>query len=240
MQKVLVLCVAMLAVTGCPRRSAPEFYALESNAGLLVDRGGDDAWLSPEMDAVVTGLQAIPPRALEADRAVALLAKITTERTRLAAERAEKDRLQQEIDARPRPTLAPFVAAPPVPTAVEPIDAGPPPEPKPTPGMPLEAFLKLFGACFKDGPPLEIPGAQKSTSQLVLDTQVCRKKFGTSEGETSYLFAEGKFVGTRTAMSSTTTTVTVLDAGPPPPPRVTEQVGFRFAGQPAYDVDAGS
>ncbi len=239
MRKVLVLCVALLFVTGCRKKSVPEFYALESSAGLLVNRGGDDAWTSPEMDAVVTGLQAIPSGSLEAPRAAELLAKINAERARLAVETSERDRLQKERASRPPPSLAVFDARPAPVEVAEPVDAGPPPEPKPTAGMPLAEFSKLFGACFKAGPPLEIPGAQKASSQLVLDTPPCRKRFGTREGDTSYVFADGKFAGTRTSKS--TTTITVIDAGPPPPPPPPPpELGLRYPGQPAYTDDAGS
>jgi hypothetical protein len=216
MRNALLVCLGLVVAGGCRKQSATEFYALEGQATALADRDGDDAWTSPEMDVVVAGLERIPPAAIEGPRAAALLARITSERARLAAEKA---RQVQPVEVSPpsswRPPVAP-VAVDATPAATDPqsVDAGPSPEAMPTAGMPEADFIRLFGACFKSGGALAVQGGKQATSQVMVDSPACTRRFSAGQGEVAYVFVEGKFAGTRTTERKTTT------LPPPPPPPV--------------------
>lgn len=219
MRGVFLPCLALMIASGCQKQSAPEFYKLESQATILIDGEGDDAWLSAQMEELAAGLQKIPPDAIEGPRAAALLARINAERGRLLALRAKP----REVSAvgSPSPSFPSPAAAVASAEPAEPIDAGPASEPMPTPGMPEVDFVKLFGACFTKGAPLTLQGKQ-ATSQVVTNSTSCVKRFGGGEGQVSYLFADGKFAGTRTTVRQTTQL-------PPLPPKPVEPVD---AGEP--------
>lgn len=218
MRNALAVCIGLVLASGCRKQSAPEFYALESQATVLIDRDGDDAYTSPLMDGVVAGLEHIPPAAIEGPKAATWLARITTERARLAAEKARRE--QPREVAPPNPWRSPGVAPAAVAAAnqpVEPVDAGPPPEAMPTAGMPEADFIRLFGACFKNGAALTVMGGKQATSQVVVDSPACSKRFSAGQAEVAYVFVEGKFVGTRTTERKTTTI-------PPPAPTPVQAV----------------
>jgi hypothetical protein len=224
---VLVLCA-------CRAKTAPEFYALESEATILVDRDGDDAYVSPEMKDVLARLQKISPRAIEGPRAAELIARLEAGRARLEAAQLERQRLASAVAeraARTEPVRFPSAPLPaPSIDAGSGVDAGRP-DAMPTHGMPINEFAKQFGACFRDGPEVEIQGLKKASTKIVMDTEACRKKFGRGEGETSYVFDEGKFAGTRHIQ----TTTTVVDAGrAPAAPAPSQEPDFviRVPGQP--------
>ena len=91
-----------LLLSGCRKKTAPEFYRLDGDYSVLVSREGDDAYGTPELTAIIAGLQAIPSDAVERPRAEALLAKIDAE-----AQRVKKERADTAIAAVPKPTVNP-------------------------------------------------------------------------------------------------------------------------------------
>lgn len=225
---LVLVCVAVLAV-GCRKKSSDEFFKLEAEATMLVDREGDDAWLSADMERIAAGLAAVPENTLEKDRAVALVAKIRAEQRRLEEERkaAEKEAGERERRAAGQPSFPsdPAPVAAPAPPAVDAgVDAGPPSEP--WAGMDEKTFLTLFGKCVASAPAMTLPDGGAATAHRVRDEPACQKRFGAPPAETFFLFGPGGLWG-RT--QRTTTTVTV-DAGavttqtPPAPPPLGEKI----------------
>ena len=150
MRASLLLCVlTFLLVSGCKKKSSPEFYRLESDQSVLVSRDGDDAWVSPEMAAIVTGLEGLAENVAEKPRALDLIAKINAEKARVLAERSQAPT--------PPPTVDPFAGR---------QFGEPPPESEPLPdaptdlvdaglaavepwnGMPEPLFVTRYGTCF--------------------------------------------------------------------------------------------
>lgn len=225
---LVLVCLAVLAV-GCRKKSSDEFFKLEAEATMLVDREGDDAWLSADMERIAAGLAAVPENTLEKDRAVALVAKIRAEQRRLEAERKADE---QEVAARekraanqPGPSFPRDPEPLPAPVAVDAgADAGPPSEP--WAGMDEKTFLTLFGKCVASAPAMALPDGGAATAHRVRDEPACQKRFGAPPAETFFLFGPGGLWG-RT--QRTTTTVTV-DAGvvttqpPPAPPPLGEKI----------------
>lgn len=225
MRVLLLLCVLeALALSGCRKKTSPEFYKLDSQQSVLLSRDGDDAYLSAEMASVIAGLQAIPEDAVEKDKATALATKLSAEQTRVTAERA--------LAAAPKPEpVNPFAGREPstaaesppalaevVPDAEE--DAGPPPVVQPWPGMAEKVFGERYGACFTAGAKAaSLPDGEPATSYVLNPGADCQKKYGAPDSRISYLFTPKGLWG----KSSETTSV--MDAGtllippaPPPPP----------------------
>ncbi|GMU61403.1 MAG: hypothetical protein AMXMBFR34_31660 [Myxococcaceae bacterium] len=111
----LLLVLALLPA--CRKKSALEFYELESSYAILVGRDGDAAYVTPEMDRIEPGLRSIPADAIEAPRATALLTKLCDERRRVEHERAR----QEAALAAAAQIPAPPPAAPPQPHAWPPF-----------------------------------------------------------------------------------------------------------------------
>jgi hypothetical protein len=214
----VVIALAVLA-TGCRKRSAPEFYRLESDVEVLASRDGDDAWVSPEMEGLGQRLGAIPADAVEAPRAVALAARIVSERDRVVAERAQAqaDRNRpaptmaamglggEAMQAQPSATVAP-AAAP---------DAGPS---EPVPGMELKAFLRAFADCMELAPVQDVPTVGKASAYLVKSLSACQTKFKVPNDQARryYLFVADRLVGERTEQR-VASPAPAADAGPRAP-----------------------
>ena len=86
--RLVLLCVLATLVSGCRKKSSPEFYELESAQAILIAHEGDDALATPEMADVIARLEAIPASAIEKPRAVALASKLTADKARVTAEQA--------------------------------------------------------------------------------------------------------------------------------------------------------
>lgn len=229
MRVLLLLCLLLpgLLLTGCRKKSSKEFYKLEADQSILVAREGDEAYLTPEMDAVLAGLQAIPDDALEKEKATNLAAKLTAEQARVKAEKAA-------LAAPPRPPPSdpfagrtteptPVEPAPPGPEdlgdAGEPVDAGEPTQP--WSGMEEKDFVQRFGSCFSAAPKATLPDGREATAYVLSANPKCQKQFGLPDTTVRYLFTE------RGLWGKATETVQVRDAGvfqlpvppqPPPPP----------------------
>ncbi|MEW5740455.1 MAG: hypothetical protein AB1938_16125 [Myxococcota bacterium] len=223
---ILVLAVAA-ALSGCRKKTAPEFYELESSYSIMVARDGDDAYASEEMDRVLEGLKKIPADAVEGPRASSLVTTITTERARVAREAQEREAAlaaaEQPSQAPPSgPSLFEPIKAPAPAAGADGQDAGAIPT-RPWGGMTEAELQKHFGSCFTAGPPKTIPGHPEGSSFRVNDDAACRQKFGSTDPNTStfLVFVKDALIG------QTTEQKTVIPGKPPPP------------GPPVY-VDAGS
>lgn len=224
MRVLLLLCaLEALLLSGCRKKTSPEFYQLESQHSVLVSREGDDAYGSDEMAAVISGLQAIPEDAVEKPRAAELATRLLALQARVKAER--------ELAAKPRPApVDPFAgrepSPPPAPTPVEPEpepqadqpDAGPPPVVQPWPGMDEKVFVERYGKCFAAGAKATLPDGQPATSYALNPSAACQKQFGGTDSRVSYLFTPKGLWGKATETTSVVDAGTVLIPGPPQPP----------------------
>lgn len=222
MRRLAILLLGLLAVSGCRKKMAPEFYELESNYSIMVARDGDDAYASPDMDAVLAGLQKIPADTVEGPKAAALVATITAEKARVAREAKEAaDALAAAARPPEPPAPGPSLFPPPPSEPTPAVDAGPGAPPKPYQGMPMEEFQKYYGECFEAGPAKTIPGNPEGVSLRVKDSRTCRAQYNAVDPRTSVfaVFVNGRFVGQLTENA----------------PVVTEKKG-----PPLVAVDAGS
>ena len=209
MRLTVLLCVLMCLFSGCRKKSSPEFFKLDSDQSILVARDGDDAYVSDEMTAILTGLDAVGPDTLEKPRAEALAAKLRAEQHRVTVERTPVAR-PPEVDpwAGRKSQLEP--AAEPPPAVAEQIaDAG---EGEPLAGMPEAEFLSRWGKCFARGPAEVLTDGGAASAQVLADSAACQKRHGTPGAATTFLFTSAGFWGKRL------TRVVVVDAGPPPTP----------------------
>ncbi len=229
MRHVLVCLALSAALTGCHKKSSPEFYKLESEHAVLVAREGDDAYGTPQMAALVAGLQALPENSRELPRAQALLATIATEEARVAASKVRPP----PVAAVPRPSPAAFP-----PPTVEPlpvadagvVDAGAVAD-EPVAGMSEVDFGKRFASCFTGGPGLEIPDVGAATTQTLVARPDCEKRFGGSgAATTSFLFVKGQLWGKRTATAQPAAKPVPVSA----PPESGEPAAIRLPGAPGY------
>ncbi len=221
MRFALVLVCVLTSLAGCRKKTAPEFFKLESQQSVLIAREGDDAYVSAEMDSIIGGLEAIPGDAREKPRAVDLVQRLSAEKARVAAERVPRPP--------PPPPADPFAGREPAPVAVDPAepapagedvpDAGPS---EPFTGMDEATFKRFFGTCFSPGPKTEIAKGTPATTQVLASNPDCQKRFGTPGGTTTYVFVDGgvagKMVETYVVVDAGFREVTRPAAPPPPPP----------------------
>ncbi|GMU62557.1 MAG: hypothetical protein AMXMBFR34_43200 [Myxococcaceae bacterium] len=195
MRRVALLLALALLASGCRKKSAPEFYDLESSYSVMVASDGDDAYGTAEMDRVLAALQAIPPDTIEGPKAAALVTTIQAERNRIAQEVAEREKALAAVDRPPDPM-------PPGPSLFPPpkdeadggeVDAG---LRKPWGGMTIAEFQQLYGACFVAGPKKTLPGQGEGTSFVVKDEPKCRAAFGVTDPsvDTFYVFVKDGLV----------------------------------------------
>ena len=209
MRFLLVLALIALSVAGCRKKSSPEFFKFEADHSILVAREGEDAYVSPEMDVILAGLQAVPAEAIEKPRAETLAAKILAEKTRLTASRVVKPTPPPVDPFAGRLTGTGSSPVEPAPDSTPETDAGD--LPPPSTGLDLATFLQRYGRCFTEGAPTQLPNGVAATTQVLKSGADCQK-LGTAGATTLYLFVDGKVWGKATQ----TETVVVVDAGPPP------------------------
>ncbi len=212
----VALLALALGLTGCRKKHAPEYFEAEGKYQVLVARTGDDAYLSPEMAAVLKKLQSVPEGRIESEQAQQLAARITAGTARVqAAQRAA------DAPIAAAPVVMNFPSAPSVPSGGPPADAvaptgaadaGPVDE-RPQAGMPQAEFVKKFGSCFEGEREVAVPGSAAPLKGFqVANREACTKKFGATNQ--SYVFEDGKWKGIVTE----TVVTTVRDAGLVPTP----------------------
>jgi murein DD-endopeptidase MepM/ murein hydrolase activator NlpD len=112
--------LTLVLLLGCRPRPSPEYEEAHQRFITLYAVHLDAAYVRPEMDQVVSLLQAVPPRSLDAQEARALLARIQAGRAQLQAEEEARRALVQEMLA--GPAEEPDAAA----RTATPADAGSP------------------------------------------------------------------------------------------------------------------
>jgi hypothetical protein len=203
----LILC---LSLSGCKKKSAPEFFKLQSQYASLVANYGDDAYTMEELNAVESGLKAIGDDKLESPRAQALLVELGAEKARVMAAVAALEaskRAARDTAAAWQPPSA-FPSTPVAAVNSAPNDAGLPT--LPWPQMSETDFKKIFGNCMKSLGKQAIGSLGEGTVYSVDTRSDCQKKYGTSADlEKRFLFFKEKLVGDQ----NVSTTRTVIDAG---------------------------
>lgn len=203
--------VLFVALTACGKKTYKKFYELQSQQSVLIADQADDAYVSPEMEGIVAGLDAVPDNAIEKERAQALSATLKSEKARVVAARKAPPPAPP-VAAAPRPSFAaasPTTAQPQQPVAQ--VDQAPDAGPSlPTMGMDEAAFTKAFGLCFLPQPAQKANDGTELKVQQVRDSADCTKKYGTAGSTTMYLFGKKGLQATRT--------VTYFDAGAPAAP----------------------
>jgi hypothetical protein len=199
----LVVFGVVVLLSGCAKKSSPEFFEAQRRYSSVVLREGDDAYFSEEMDAVDALLDRVPQGAIEAPRAKELKNTIALERRRLNEERAQA-RPEAEVSA-PLPSTPP-IARPdtsPAPTAPVPEKDGPP-----TAGMAEEAFVLKYKECIstKADITLDTP-PRKAPAYAARETPNCLQRLEATAG-TQFFFIDGKLAGRSMTTTSKTTTAT--------------------------------
>jgi hypothetical protein len=211
----LPMILALLAFGGC-RKTARQFYGLESRATILVDRDGEAGLMSDEMGTIIAALRAIPPDAEEGPKASALLAHLEAERSSVVQRRADAARAA-EVEGGTA-TAVPSASAPP-PLLVAGPDAGSGSGPdagldRPWANMSLAEFQERFGACMESAGERDGSKGERLAAWEVLRTPTCIVKYGLEdEARRFFLFRSSKLAEEQTVRR----VVTVIDAGRPPP-----------------------
>lgn len=198
---VLVVLLALVA-SSCRKKTWSEYYQLDGQQSVLVARDGEGAYESPEMDKIITALNAAPENVKEHDQALALAARLSAARDRVKAERAAvKDTVVTGAPpVMPSTTDLPSTDTPPPPPTepvADAVDAGPS---FPAMGMSLETFTAAFGKCFTAGPAVTTQDGKPAASQQVKAEPDCFARYAAGEKATSevlFVFANGKLTGTR-------------------------------------------
>jgi hypothetical protein len=203
---VALALVAGLGLSGCRKKSALEFYELESRATILVSRDGEAGLMSEEMGELLAKLKAIPGDTVEGPKASELWAKLEADRQALLQQRAEAAAIAQV-----RPADVPYEPpAPPRPAAS--IEAKPDAGPtRPWGNMSLTEFQARFGGCMQAIGDKEVPGRGVLQGWEVLATPTCMVQYGIPSDDVHhfFLFRDGKLALERTEQRLTT----IVDAG---------------------------
>jgi hypothetical protein len=204
---VFFVMLVAAAFSGCRKKHSMEFGLYKADYTALIDRQGDDAYLTPQMDEVVAHLNSVNPDTVEAADAQVLVSKIASEKTRVLAEREAKAKAVAEAGAAP-PTAPSAARTPTDFSKIGPIpdlnavdagvaDAGVKAEERPEGGMPEADFRAKFGICF-DGPrAVNLPSGPVQAYQ-VKNRPDCAKYGGP---DVSWYFAGGKLGGTFTEVA---------------------------------------
>ncbi len=206
---VLLVGLAVLS-SGCGKKSSKEFFEAQRRYESLVTQEGEDAYLTVEMTTISDALAAVPPRALEYERAQALVAKIASERGRLEQERAAAARVPTNDGPELMPSMPPSLLPRDVPGAqVQEANGG---DDFPTGGMLEALFKEKYGSCVTGPEQTPIDGQGQVPAYKVQESSACMKKLGVG-GPTRFFFVKGALAGR--VGTSVTRTTTILDGGGP-------------------------
>lgn len=209
---VLIVGLALL-VSGCGKKSSKEYFEAQRRYESLVTQEGEDAYLTVEMKQISDALAAVPTRALEYERAQALVAKITTERARLEQERAAAALVPTNDGPPTMPNLPPsLLTKQEVQGAVlDEADAGLVDD-FPVAGMLEALFKEKYRSCVTGPEQLPLEGQGLVPAYKVDESSACMKKLGVS-APTRFFFIKGGLAGR--VSSTVTRTTTILDGGGP-------------------------
>lgn len=245
MRVALLACVLLCsALTGCKKKTSPEYYRLEGEHSVLVSREGDVAYETTEMENIIAGLRAIPADTVEKPRAEALLGAIAAEQARVQREKAvvvapppgvddvnaRFAAMKAQRDAQPLPNAATGAA-----------DAGPQVPTEPYKGMLEVDFIKVFGSCYERGAPVPLGDGGLSTSMKLRADKKCQDQYGTPGATTRWLFGHDGLYAR--LVETQTTQPIVVDAGageqttkPSPPPESRPILVLPGAPQPGAEA----
>lgn len=208
--------VAAAGLCACQKpQPSPEYQEARQRYAALLAGAPLDAAVRPEMDEVLSLLERVPPRSLDAEAAAALRARILDERRNLADEQARRARMVESagtptawVQGAGGPGGAPGVA-----TLPEEAPAAAPPRPPSqlAAGTPLADFQKAQGECFEAKAPATI--AQREGKALqgeawgLRESEDCKKSHPDEVGRL-VLFADGKLLEVREAKEAKATAVT--------------------------------
>ncbi len=239
MRTVLVVLVLGLGLSGCRKKTAREFYDLESRATILETRDGEEGLLSDEMTGIVTALKAIPPDTVEGPKARELSSNLEANRQRVMKERADAAAAlaQSAAAARLPPPVEVTRPVEPKTEVVGTPDAGPA---RPWANMTLAEFQERFGTCMEGVGEKDIPGKGRMQAWEVIRTPTCILKYGIANEDTHhfFLFQNGRLAEERTEQR----TITIIDAGrapavaQPEAPPMPYVMGMPVAGAEAPDA----
>lgn len=239
MRTALAVVLVVAALSGCGKKSSKEYFEARRAYDQLVDRDGEDAYLTPEMMQVSNALAAVPERAIEYPQAQQLVAKIASEKARVEHEKAE---LATALEPKPLEKIVPATPRQPPPNEGRP-EAGGPAAPgddgPPTGGMLEAAFQAKFGSCVTGPEQLTVEGAGAVPAYVASSNPVCLKRLGLTE-PSKFFFIKGALAGRQT--TSTTTTRVILDGGVVATPGAISRTvtGQPVVGAPPGPPDQGS
>lgn len=208
---VLLVGLALLS-SGCGKKSSKEYFEAQRRYESLVTQEGEDAYLTVEMKQISDALAAVPTRALEYERAQALVAKITAERARLEQERAALAKVPTNDGPPTMPAMPPSLLPKEVPGArldEVPTVTG---DEAPTGGMLEALFKEKYRACVTGPEQVPVEGQGQVPAYKVDETSACMKKLGVT-GPSKFFFVKGALAGR--ISSSVTRTTTIVDGGGP-------------------------
>ncbi|MFZ5471908.1 MAG: hypothetical protein ACOZIN_20955 [Myxococcota bacterium] len=175
MRSKTVLWVA-LALSACKKpQPSPEYQqALVLHSKLYVEKL-DDAYLMPQMAEVEALLEKVPSHSADNLAAAELLQKIRSERTRVEAANAAREKEVAEALA-PTPFVFPERNAEPTRAAEAPAPAPDAGANQPVAGMTLSEFTRRFGGCFSAGREIEVMGMGTVDSYELKNIANCRDR----------------------------------------------------------------
>ncbi len=202
--------LAAFACKKSPGPPSPDWEQARSLHVALVARHADDAYGRPEMDDVLALLERVAPDSVDAPEAAALKVRILEQRKRLAAEKAERDRMLS--------AAGPGSWSPSAPSGGGLAEGALPAKPALVPGLALDAFREAHGDCFDPQAPLRIERsdggllAEKGDAFRLKGDPACKERYAEL-ADKMVLFTDGKLLAVRPA--SDVKEVTKRTLGPP-------------------------
>jgi hypothetical protein len=196
MRRLAIVVFSLLALAACNKPKPSNDYAdAQAKWDSLVSHKGDDAYVDPEMDTVVSMLDRVPASSSDAAKAGELKGKIAAERARVAEE-AKRRAADMAVLKAPIPNH-PDSAAPaqPPPPAEKPKEDAVADSGQPQVGLAYDEFTKKFGACFSEGEMITVSNMNvKARAFSLVGNEECTKKHGAFSTKW-ILFSEGKIIG---------------------------------------------
>lgn len=174
-----LLTLALIALVASPlvacrrnRGPSPEYAEAQGLHDRVLVTLGDDAYLDPQMTQVEALLKSVPADSTDSGAAKELLAKISTERARVTAEKAEAARPEAPYN----PVFEEDEEEPAEEAAVEQhaVDAGG--EPQPAVGLTVSEFESKFSRCFEAGPEIMLSGVGMRNTYQLKNIASCRDR----------------------------------------------------------------
>ena len=211
---VLIVGLALLS-SGCGKKSSKEYFEAQRRYESMITQEGEDAYLTVEMKQISDALAAVPSRALEYERAQALVAKISKERARLEQERAAVAKVLTNDAPAVMPNIPPSILTKQEARGgvLEEADAGAGAgDEAPTAGMLEALFKEKYRSCISGPEQLPIEGQGLVPAYKIDESSACMKKLGVS-APTKFFFIKGGLAGR--VSSTVTRTTTIIDGGGP-------------------------